>query len=129
LIEELALTREGLAELRSDAVWAATLPDPVASQTAQPELLAGGLRKPVESTIGVSTQVSVARLWDALRADADLLKDAATPAQRALLQGRDGRKPAATAWFGTEEGAAQRKIDPKAARERYEREWGQLPSW
>jgi hypothetical protein len=129
LIEELARTREGLAELRQSALWAATFPDPAASQTAQPELLAGGLRKPVEDAIGITTQVNVARLWDALRADADLLKDAATPAQRALLEGRDGRKPAGTTWFDTEEGAAQRKQDQTAARERYEREWGQLPSW
>jgi hypothetical protein len=129
LIEELARTREGLCELRQSALWAGTFPDPAASQTPQHELLAGGLRKPVENTIGITSQVNVARLWDVLRADADLLKDAATPAQRAVMEGSDGAKPGGTTWFDTPEGENQRKRDRQAQREAYVREWGQLPSW
>jgi hypothetical protein len=52
---------------------------------------------------------------DALRADADWLRDAATPEQRIALQGLDPRKPPNTEWAN----------DPtvQAARDKATAEW------
>jgi hypothetical protein len=46
---------------------------------------------------------------DALRADADSLREAATPEQKALMgEGRDPRTPPATEWSDTPEAKAER---------------------
>jgi len=127
LIDELAQTRTQLAEARQVATWAALYPDPAAGQTAQPELLAGGLRKPIQNTLGLTNQVPASAIIKALHADADWLKDAATAAQRAVLDPNHARDRAV--WTDSDEGRQKAREDRQAAIDSYTREWGRPPSW
>ncbi len=108
LLDQLAAARQEPVEARQAAVWAACHPDITANATPNYALLALGLRQPVERTLGVVTQLQAERVVKALRADADVVKTAATPEQRARMEGR-GRdeRAGAAVWADTDEGRRQ----------------------
>ena len=58
--------------------------------------------------LGITSQLRVDRMLEALRLDAAWLKTFATPAQSALLAGRDVRQPPATMWADSDD--AQRQL-------------------
>jgi hypothetical protein len=133
LIDELAEARSALAEARYKTLWAATFPDASAGQ-APPNTLVGARRRPLERA-GITSQVTPERVWEVLRADADWLKDASTPAQRAVMEGRDpNRRPTDAVWSGgngeppSPEAIAQDRAEKAAALERYRPEWGRYPA-
>jgi hypothetical protein len=91
-------------------------------------VLAGGLRRPVEQTLGVSLQLQAGRVIDALKAHADWLVDAATPEQRALLEGRDPKRRSGDAtWAGTPEAIAQDRAEKQQALAHYREMRGRDP--
>lgn len=69
-------------------------------------MLAGGLRRPVEEAIGVSSQVEAKRLLDLLRVDAEVLKTVQTRSQKVALDGAEAGDD--DFWIETEAG---RKLD------------------
>ena len=100
LIDQLAEARAELAASRRSTVWARLYPNREAG-TEPPDQLAGGRRQPLEA-MGLTASVAPNRVLDALKADADWLRQAATPEQKALMgEGRDPRKPPATEWSDT----------------------------
>jgi hypothetical protein len=129
LLDQLAAARDELVEHRHDAVWAALYPDGAAGvESPMHHILAGGLRRPIEQALGVTTQLQAGRVIDALKADADWLKDAATPEQRALLEGRNPKRPNSDAtWAGTPEAIEQERAEKQAALARYREMWGRDP--
>jgi hypothetical protein len=128
LIEELAGCRDDLVEARESSLWAALYPKPLASDSARPRLVTGELMEPLKRTLGLTSQVDIARFFDALRADVDWCLDAATPAQRAALQGRSQRDLHGAVWSGTPEGEQQARQDREAAIKRYTETWGRPPA-
>ena len=127
LITETAAARQELAELRQAAVWARLYPDGSASHSPPQQVLAGGLRAPVERTLGIAAQLQVEAVFNALRADGEWLRDAATPQQRAALEGREAHQDAAV-WADTEEGRERDRQERKAALARYKQMWGREPA-
>lgn len=113
LVDQLAEARQDLFAKRYAAVWARLYPAEQAAGTV-PDTFAGGRRKPLQA-MGVGALVGPDRVLDALRADADWLREAATPEQRFAMEGRDPRTPRATEWVD----------DPaaKAARQKQTGEW------
>jgi hypothetical protein len=111
-------------------LWSALYPDATAGVEApQHHMLAGGLRRPLEQTLGITHQLQANRVIDALRADADWVKDAATPEQRALLEGRNPKRPNSDAtWAGTPEAIEQERAEKQAALARYREMWGRDPA-
>lgn len=113
LIDELAEARAELYGLRRAAVWARLYPDEHSARET-PDTFAGGRKRPLQA-IGLNASVAPDRILDGLRADADWLREAATPEQRLAIQGRDPRQPPNTEWAN----------DPavKAERDRALGEW------
>ena len=64
--------------------------------------LAGGLRKPVETALGIATKIQAQGVFAALRADADFLKTAMTRDQATAI-GAAGDAPGQAMWAGTPE--------------------------
>ena len=103
LIDQLADARVDLFQLRRATVWARIYPGEQAAREV-PDTLAGGQRRPLQA-MGLSAPVPPGRVLEALKADADWLRQAATPEQKALIgEGRDPRKPPATVWDRSDEG-------------------------
>jgi len=85
-IDALAGAREELLGCRSDQVWAAMFPSEITRQSRGTEAnLAFGLLQPVRSTLGVTNQLPVTAIYDALRADAATIAERLTPEQRKEL--------------------------------------------
>ncbi len=129
LLDQLAAAGQELVEARQAAVWAACSPDITANATPNYALLALGLRQPVERTLGVVTQLHAERVVTPLRADADVLKTAATAKQRARMEGR-GRdeRAGAAVWADTDEGRQQTREERQAALQRHIEMWGAPPA-
>ncbi len=104
---------------------AACSPDITANATPNYTLLVLGLRQPVEHTLGVVTQLHAERVVTALRADADVLKMAATPEQRARMEGRDRDKRAVAPPCGPTRTRAAKKADEAVDRAAWV--WGEAP--
>lgn len=102
LVDKLAEARADLFGLRRAAVWARLYP---AEQSARevPDTFAGGLTRPLRA-MGLDALIAPDRVLDGLRADADYLRQAATPEQRFAIEGRDPRHPPDTVWDRSEEG-------------------------
>lgn len=130
LLGELEQARDALVELRQSAVWAAVYPAESAGRGPRPTLLAGGLRKPIAQTLGINQQMNAAQLVDALRADADYWRNAATAEQRAAMGDTPPPRLGAGVWVGTPEADEAERAERKAARERYAAVWGsEPPEW
>lgn len=128
LVDQLQAARSDLAELRAASVWAAVYPSEAAMRTAPHTLLAGGQPKAL-SRLGLTAQVNVDRLWEVLRADADWLRDVASPEQRAAMQSRTPRdQPDGAVWGDTPEGREGDRAEKKAALQRYREIWGREPA-
>jgi hypothetical protein len=110
LLTQAEQTRQELADCRQAAIFAALYPDSAAGQEPNTALLTGGLRRPVEQTLGVATQLAAERVFQALRLDGDWLKGAATVEQHAKLQGSDPT-PRLAQWANTPEGAQADRED------------------
>ena len=128
LIGEMEETRAALAESRASELWVKFYPGELAASAPPAATLALGLRKPIETTLGVTTRIAAEGVFAALRADADVRKTAMTSEQRLALGIAEPERYAAT-WVGTPEDEEQQKRDLHEARERYAREWGQQPGW
>lgn len=102
LIDQLAEARADLFAKRRATVWARLYPGEQAAREV-PDTLAGG-RNQALVPLGVNANVVPGRVVEALRADADWLRQAATAEQGLAIEGRDGRKPPATVWDRSEEG-------------------------
>ena len=122
LIDRYAAWRERMRDKRRNAVWARLYPHEQLAREV-PDTFAGGLPKHLRP-MGLKAEVAPGRVIDAMRADADCLRTAATPEQKALIgEGRDPRTPPATVWDRSEEGqqwerderqrALQRLNDPR----------------
>jgi hypothetical protein len=129
LIDELEQTRATLVELRAAAVWAAVFPDGSVAGEPPTGLIARGLAEPVTATLGLRPppQMSAGKVLELLRRDADLLRSAATPEQRVLLEGRDPKASGAV-WAASDERKVQRHTEIEAARQAYLQEWGHWPN-
>ena len=126
-LEEAARRRERLTESREAEVWAGVFPRGDVGVAPHTNMLAGGLRR-VAQLLGIETQVTVGRVLEALHADANWLKSAASPEQRAILEGIDPRQPPSTAWFDFDEGRAHRRAEHEKAVQRHIEEWGRPPA-
>ena len=117
LIDALAEARADLFATRRAAVWARLFP---AEQSARDvaDTFAGGRRRPLEA-MGLAAAVAAERVLDGLRADADWLREAATPEQHAEMEGRDVRHDRGRAyWTDTEEGQEWQRAERQRALER-----------
>lgn len=104
LVDQLADARADLAAKRSAAVWARLYPAEQAGR-GPADTFAGGRKRPLQA-MGLSANVEPGRVFDALRADAEWLADAASPEQRVgyrrhrrpqAAEHRVGERPAAKA--------------------------------
>jgi hypothetical protein len=126
LIAELEEARDELAANREAELWALTYPNDTASMMPPLRQLAGGLKQ-VGERLGVAESIGVERIFAALRSDADWLKDAATPQQRAEINGVDQRKAQGAVWAGSPEDIENQRVEKRESLERYKREWGHYP--
>jgi hypothetical protein len=119
LVDQLTEARQELRDLRRAAVWARLYPG---EQTAvePPDSFARGLRRPLQA-MGLTADVQAERVLDGPRADAAWLRRAATPEQRAAIEGRDTRTPPGTHWDNTPEGQQWRRDERQRALERLRR--------
>ena len=85
-IDALAGAREELLTCRSDEVWIELYPSETTRQTRGTEAnLSFGLLQPVRSTLGVTNQLPITAIYEALTADAATIAERLTPEQRAEL--------------------------------------------
>jgi hypothetical protein len=128
LIDELAQVRENLTSLRTAELWAALFPAAETSQQPQTAMIAYGLAAPVRDTLGLrpAPAFEAAKVLELLRRDVDELRTAATPEQRARLEGRDERTPAGVTWGNPTR--SERVADLERHAEAFRREWGFRPS-
>lgn len=127
LVQELEEARTELVESRAAALWAALFPGSLANNMPNANDLATGLRKPIEAALGLKTRVSAAGVFQALRADADVLVEAMTRDQ-ALELGVANPHEGGAIWASTPEGQKQLEIERREALERYRQMWGHYPS-
>jgi hypothetical protein len=128
-VERIAAAEQARADLelaREAELWASLFPGDQTAPMPPFAKLAGGLKR-VGERLGVAEAIGVDRLYEALREDAAWLKDAATPAQRAEIDGIDPRQSGAV-WVGSPEHIAQDRADKRAALEAYKRQWGNYPA-
>ncbi len=129
LLGELERARQDLADARQAALWAALFPDVTASASPNYAILALGLRRPVEQALGIPTQLQTERVLMALRADADALRTAATPAQRTQLE---GAKPSThrdvAVWADSDEARQAERQEKQAAIQRHREMFGTWPA-
>jgi len=92
-IDALAGAREELLDCRSDQVWAELYPSETTRQSRGTEAnLSLGLQAPVKRTLGITNQISITAIYEALTADAASIVERLTPEQRKEL----GFRPQAT---------------------------------
>ncbi len=129
LFGELERARQDLADARQAALWANLFPDVTASASPNYAVLALGLRRPVEQALGIPTQLQAERVLMVLRADADALRTAATPAQRTQLEGAKPRTPREVAmWADSDEARFAERQEKQAAIQRHIEMWGAPPA-
>jgi hypothetical protein len=122
LLDEVARERATLAELRQAEVWVRLFPHELASREPLTHMFGGGLRH-VSEPLGLTAQFEYRRIVEALRADATWLRNAAaTNEQRALLEGRDPRKPTGAAWADSPEHRAEANAELEAAVQAFRQE-------
>jgi len=114
-IERVAATRAQLVEARQGELWT-LFPGPEAGSEAPTTALGGGSPKPSRA-LGVADPVAAAGALDALRADAEALRQGATPEQRQTLTCTDTAAANAT-WAGTPEHADRDRSEKQAMIER-----------
>ena len=92
-IDALAGARDELLDCRSDQVWAELYPSETTRQSRGTEAnLSLGLQAPVKRTLGITNQISITAIYEALTADAASIVERLTPEQRKEL----GFRPQAT---------------------------------
>jgi hypothetical protein len=128
LIDELVQIRENLVGLRAAELWAKLFPSDVTSQMPQTSLIAAGLAKPVRDTLGLrpAPAFEAAKILELLRRDVDELRNAATPTQRARLEGRDERSAPGVTWGNPTR--SERLAELESYRHAFIREWGREPT-
>ncbi len=85
-IDALAGAREQLLDCRSDQVWSELYPSETTRQTRGTEAnLSLGLQAPVKRTLGITNQLPVTAIYEALTADAATIAERLTPEQRKEL--------------------------------------------
>jgi hypothetical protein len=110
LVRDLERARDEPVEARRTRRWAQLFPEEAAnSDDLMTVHLAGGLREPVKRTLGTTAQVPFQALAEALRADADVLRD---ELPREDHDGLDLRREAI--WESTDEG--QRALNDEKER-------------
>jgi hypothetical protein len=127
-VEALEHARGELLDCRLAERWALTYPDHSANR--EPQWMSSLARNLTErlTRAGISTSIDAAQLGRLLREDADALAEAFDPEQRAVVEPKSDAATGA-AWADSDEGRAAAREDKRKARERYEREWGQVPGW
>jgi hypothetical protein len=127
-VEALEHARGELLDCRLTELWALTYPDHSANR--EPQWMSSLARNLTErlTRAGISTSIDAAQLGRPLREDADALAEAFDPEQRAVVEPKSDAATGA-AWADSDEGRAAAREDKRKARERYEREWGQVPGW
>jgi hypothetical protein len=106
-------------------------PDATAAGEGPTHLIGRGLQR-VAATLGLqpAPQLDAAKVYALLRADAEALKTAATPEQRALLNGEPDKVSGAV-WTNTPEGQERVRQDKRQTIAAIEQEWGPgaSPEW
>lgn len=128
LVGELEQARENLTDLRQAILWAQLYPGELAGREPNRALLFGGLAQPTRETLGVEVVVQAAHVLRALRADADYWRDAATPEQRAQIDG-PGRADLRRGAIHDDSPEGQEAIRLEKERQiaDYEQHWGRRP--
>ena len=89
-----------------------------------------GSRKAALEPMGLTVQTDITRVLNALRADADWLRNAIGPDQRGALE--DGEQTPdlrrETIWEGTPEGEQALRQERLRLLEQYRQEWGEYPA-
>jgi hypothetical protein len=96
----------------------------------QTALVAYGLAKPIKDTLQLdpAPQFRADAVLELLRRDVDELRTAATPEQRARLEGRDERTIPGLTWGNTEQSHSERLAQLERYRKAFIREWGFEPT-
>jgi hypothetical protein len=130
LIDELAQVRDDLASLRSAQLWASLFFGDLANSQPQTSLIAYGLAKPIRDTLQLipTPQFRADAVLELLRRDVDEIRAAATPEQKARLEGRDERSVPGLTWGNTDQARKERLAELERYREEFVREWGFAPS-
>jgi hypothetical protein len=126
LVAELERARDELAANREHELWALLYPHEAAARTPAMAMLAGGLKAPGER-LGLVQATPIERVHEALVADAGWLKQASTPEQRALLEGRDPKRKGGGWWGNSEQGRDAERRDLQAIENQYIAEYGHEP--
>ena len=127
-IELVERERTALAEAREAAVWARLYPDESTGRMPRFNTFAGALRR-VLQPLGMTAQVDASRVFEALRGDADWLRDVVGSEQRSALDGEqplDLRREAG--WANDEQTREYERREKREALEAYKRTWGQYPA-
>ena len=128
LFDQIVQKRGELDELRAAETWARLFPHEQATREPMTRLLGGGLKHVMEP-LGLNVQIDYAKVIETLTADAKWVRNAAASnEQRALLEGRDPRRPSGSAWADSDEARAERKAELEAAVAAFRAEWGFHPS-
>lgn len=129
LVNELEQARNTLVELRSAEVWAALFPDAAAAGSPQTGLIARGLAEPMKALgLNPPLQIPAERVIELLRRDADVLLTAATPEQRAAIDGGTPDRANGAVWANSPAAVEQHRRERHQALERYRKEWGHDPA-
>jgi hypothetical protein len=126
LIGDLGPAREQLVAAREEQLWAETYPSDEAAQMPQFTQLAGGDGH-TTTAAGLTGVTPIARLHEALLADADWVTAAATAKHREIIDGRPQAESGAAHWAGSPEHEAALRAEREQYREAYKREWGHYP--
>ncbi len=116
--------RQEAVETRATVVWTHLFPSEALVSPAPTHLLAGALKP-----LGLTAQVNVARVWDALRIDAEWLQTAAAPQQRVALEGLAGRPVRTTEQAVFTDSPEGREALQREHREALERHFAQFGTW
>jgi len=127
VIAQIAPARQQVVEAREAAVWMAIYPDARQGQSPQSNFLGGGLLR-IAEVLGIRSQLQHSRVVDALVADADWVAAAASPEERALMEGRHPRAPKGAAWSESDEYRAERQAELDQALQAFRAEWGRDPT-
>ena len=130
-IEQLLGAREELVDARVDEIWSKLYPADVVASTPPPPPLVGGIPARLRAAVpGLQVPITPPDLRRLLEADAEFVVEMMTPQQREALRAAEGL-PAhdGVVWAGSPEHTEQLRREREEARQRYAREWGQLPNW
>jgi hypothetical protein len=115
-VREVERARDELLETRRTRRWAMVFPEAGATQDDLLSVnVAGGLLAPVKRTLGTSSQVPFHSLTEALRVDAEVLRDYGT--KDASREGLDVRRDAI--WMDSPEGQETLREEKQRQREEF----------